>query len=225
MQIQTTQGAGLRGIRALVYGKAGIGKTFLSTTCQAPFIIATEPGLLSLRRYNIPYVRATTVSELIAVAEWIAKDPQAQQFKTFFIDSLSETLEILLASERLRVGQKEPRKAYNELVIAAVDLLRRFMDIPGPNFIFTAKEDYSQDDAGAMMYRAKFPGKAMGVEAPYFFDEVWQLHLYRAADGKDYRALRCHPTNQHEAKDRSGALDPIEPANLEHIFNKINGQG
>lgn len=223
-QIYSTQGfAASQGVKALVYAKAGMGKTYLATTCDRPFVIATEPGLLSLRKYNIPFTQATTVAELHAIADWIRISPNARQFKTFIIDSMSEVLEILLAAERIRVGQKEPRKAYNELLIAALELIRKFRDISGPNVIFLAKEEYSQDENGAMMFRPKFPGRAMGIEAPYFFDEVWQLHLYRHTDGKDYRVFRCHPTNQHEAKDRSGALEAMEPAHLDQVFAKING--
>ena len=222
--IRSTQGQGkAHGIKACVYGKAGMGKTFLATTCEAPMVIMTEPGLLSLRRYNIPFIEARTVSDLHKVADWMAGSREARKFNTFFLDSLSETVEIVLAAERLRVGMKEPRKAYNELLIISLDLIRRFRDLVGPNVIFTAKQEYSQDDTGAIMYRPKFPGQQLGIDAPYFFDELWQLHLHTHANGVTERAFRCHPTNQFEAKDRSGSLDPVEQANLTYIFNKING--
>lgn len=221
MQIYSTNQWISQGVKALVYGKSGIGKTYLATTCDAPFVIMTEPGLLSLRKYNFPFVPAYTVAELHAVADWMAGSAEARQFGTFFLDSISETLEIILAAERLRVGAKEPRRAYNELLILALELMKKFRDIQGFNVIFTAKEEYSQDEAGLMMFRPKFPGRQVGIEAPYFFDEVWQLHMYKHTDGKEYRALRCHPTNQHEAKDRSGALAPVEPADLRTVFDKI----
>jgi hypothetical protein len=224
--IYTTQGfAQSQGVKALVYAKAGMGKTFLATTCDRPFVIATEPGLLSLRKYNIPFTQATTLAQLHAVADWIASgDQTARMFSTFFIDSMSEVLEIVLAEEMRKVGAKEPRRAYNELLKSALELIRKFRDLSGPNVIFLAKEEYSQDDNNAMMYRPKFPGRQMGIEAPYFFDEVWQLHLYRHTDGRDYRVFRCHPTNQHEAKDRSGALDAMESANLRDVFAKIEAK-
>lgn len=222
-QIFTTQGAAAKqGTKCLVYGRAGMGKTYLATTIDRPFIISTEPGLLSLNRFNIPYAKASSLAELHAFADWIARAPEAKHFGTFFIDSVSEVLEIILTQEKIRVGQKEPRKAYNELLGLALDLIRKFRDIVGFNVVFIAKEEYSQDENGAMMFRPKFPGKQVGIEAPYFFDEVWQLHLMRHTDGKDYRVLRCHPTNQHEAKDRSGTLEAVEPANLTYIFDKIN---
>lgn len=223
VQVYSTSNIGQQqGIKALVYSKAGVGKTFLATTVSNPFIVMTEPGLLSVRRYGIPFTPATTVKQLMDVAAWIANSREARNYNCFFVDSLTEVLQILLAAEMIRVGQKEPRKAYNELLTQALELIRLYRDIAGPNIIFTAKEEFSQDDTGALMYRPKFPGKAMGIEAPYFFDEVWQLFLYKHTDGNEYRAFRCHPTNQHEAKDRSGALSPVEPANLSHIFAKIN---
>ena len=65
------------------------------------------------------------------------------------------------------------------------------------------------------------PGSRLGTELPYLFDEVFQLRIGKQSDGKEYRFLRTRPDIQNEAKDRSGALDEMEPPDLNHIFGKI----
>lgn len=216
----------MQGFRGLIYGRAGAGKTFLSTTCAAPLIIATEPGLLSVRRYNIPFIGCNSVQMLRDVAKWLATSHEAQAYQNVFLDTLSETLEIILAEERIRVGQKEPRKAYNELLTLALEIIRLYRDLQTHhNVMFLAKQERVQDgDSGMMLYQPKFPGKAVGVEAPYFFDFVF--HLSREMNhttGQEERWFRTQLDNQYEAKDRSGMLLPKEPAYLDYIFRKIMG--
>lgn len=50
------QAALVHGVKCIVYGRAGIGKTMLVATAPAPFLISAESGLLSLREQNITKV-------------------------------------------------------------------------------------------------------------------------------------------------------------------------
>ena len=62
VKIHSTKDAATHGIKLLIYGQAGSGKTSLAATCPGnPIIISAEAGLLSLKAFDIP---ATTVQSL-----------------------------------------------------------------------------------------------------------------------------------------------------------------
>lgn len=225
VQIQHTNQVGsLPGIKGLFYGGAGSGKTFLATTARSCFVVATEPGLRTLQRYAIPFTYADTIPKLNDVARWIAQSYEARQYETFLFDSLSEIFEMILAKERPLAG-REPRKAYGELAIQAVDLIKLYRDIPGPNIIFTAKLARDKDEiSGGYLYQPRFPGKETGQNAPYLFDFVFNIYRNEDPTTKEVSHLvRTKPTNQWEAKDRSGLLAAVEYAHLQYLFDKING--
>jgi hypothetical protein len=220
IQIQSTQNVGVNGIKSLIYGPPGSGKTVLCSTAPAPIIISAESGLLSLRKMNLPFIEIKTMGQLIEVYNWCLQSNEARQFYTICIDSISEIMEVLLTSEKQKT--KDPRKAYGELADQGVGIARAFRDLPGRSVVILAKEEYDKDDTtGMMMYGPMLPGKKLGPQLPYFFDEVFQLVVGKDAAGNSMRALRTRMTMQHTAKDRSGSLNEWEEANLQKIFTKI----
>jgi hypothetical protein len=67
------------------------------------------------------------------------------------------------------------------------------------------------------------PGSKLGPQLPYLFDEVFRLGINKTPQGEQYRFLQTQPDLQCDAKDRSGALDPIEQPDLNHVITKILG--
>jgi hypothetical protein len=67
------------------------------------------------------------------------------------------------------------------------------------------------------------PGAKLGNKLPYFFDEVFRLAVGQTPQGEKYRFLQTQPDLQYEAKDRSGALAPVETPVLSAVFAKILG--
>ena len=56
LRILSTEGYGRdAGVKVLVYGAPGAGKTRLCATAPKPFILSAESGLLSLRKEKLPY--------------------------------------------------------------------------------------------------------------------------------------------------------------------------
>ena len=64
INLKSTRGAASDGVKVLVYGQAGSGKTSLIGTLPAPIIISAEAGLLSLADLDIPYIEITDMASL-----------------------------------------------------------------------------------------------------------------------------------------------------------------
>lgn len=222
MKLMSTYGIGAaNGVKMLVYGKAGRGKTTLCATCPSPVIFSAESGLLALSAYQLPYVEIRTVKDLTDAFDWARDSREARQFQTLCLDSLSEIAEVVLSNAKGQV--KDPRQAYGELIEKMTMTIRAFRDLPGYHVYMSAKQEMVKDDlSGVTMNMPSMPGSKLEQQLPYFFDEVFQLDI-----GKDpttqqsYRYLRTQPDFSNDAKDRSGRLDPIEYPDLGNIIKKI----
>lgn len=219
VKIISTRQAAVNGVKILVYGRPGVGKTCLCATAPRPIILSAESGLLSLRHWDIPVVEINTVEDLMQAAEYLT-GPAGAQYDTICLDSISEIAEVVLVNARKTV--KDPRQAFGELILQMQNCIRYFRDLPRFNVYFAAKQEYTKDEHGAFRYMPSMPGQKLSPALPYFFDEVFNLNIGTdTKTGATYRYLRTAPDLQYEAKDRSGTLDTFEPANLTHIFNKI----
>jgi phage nucleotide-binding protein len=221
IQIKNTAEVGVNGIKAVVYGPAGSGKTTLCGTAPNPIILSAESGLLSLRGQELPYIEIDSHEALVEVYDWVMESKESKQFDTICLDSLSEIGEVVLAD--LKKRHKDPRQAYGEVQEQMLELIRNFRDMPGRNVYFACKEEDTKDGTtGAINYRPMMPGTKLPNQVPYFFDEVFQMYVYTDPQTKEEtRALRTRGDNKYVAKDRSGSLDMWEPPDLTHIFNKI----
>jgi len=225
------------GVKALIYGPAGMGKTMLSATAPSPLLISAEAGTLSLKRKNIervygptglpytvdyPVLVVKTLQDLADIYYWCAGSHEAKNFQTICLDSLSEIAEQILANAKPQV--KDPRQAYAAMMDQMGTFVRSYRDLPGFNVYMSAKMEPHKDEmSGITKYLPSMPGQKLGPQLPYFFDEVFRLGVGKTPDGQDYRFLQTQPCMQYEAKDRSGSLAEIEYPHLTSIFNKING--
>lgn len=208
------------GIKVLVYGRAGHGKTVLCSTAPRPIIISAEAGLLSLAHHNIPVAEVSSIEDVRAMYAWATQSPEAKDFDTICLDSISEIAEKLLNAEKKKF--KDPRQAYGQLIEQMTDLVRGFRDLRGHHVYFSAKQERTKDEVtGVHSYVPSTPGQQLGPSLPYFFDEVFCLRIGRAADNSNFRYLQTQPDFQYDCKDRSGTLDAMEPPDLTAIFNKM----
>ena len=222
IELRNTAGFANSGVKVLVFGQAGAGKTRLIHTLPAPVILSTEGGLLSLRDFDLPYIQIDNIAELQEAYTWLTESEEAKQFQSVALDSISEIAEVVLSSEKR--SAKDPRQAYGSMADQMADLIRAFRDLPGRHVYFSAKLEKTQDEMGRLLYGPSMPGNKVGQALPYFFDEVLALRQERDADGTLVRALMCEGDGTWVAKDRSGRLQAWEAPDLGAIIAKISGE-
>jgi hypothetical protein len=209
------------GIKTLVHGPAGAGKTTLcSTTGGKPVIISAESGLLSLRHHEIPVIEVSTFADVHDSYRFLIESAEAKDFDWVCVDSISEIAEVCLATEKKL--HRDPRAAYGALQDQMFSLIRAFRDLSGRNVYMSCKQQRVSDEiSGLQLYGPSLPGNKLGQGISYFFDEVFALRVEKDTDGKPTRWLQTGRDSQYEAKDRAGCLDMFEPPNLAAIAAKI----
>jgi hypothetical protein len=209
------------GLKIILYGPAGSGKTrTCATTGEPTLIISAEGGLLSIK--DAP--KNITVAEIHSRADFeeVLKYLETEGPPPWVcIDSISEIAEIVLAEE-LQIHKKMQMKAYGELGIVVTALVKAFRDLPC-NVVMTCKQARSKDDSqGQMLYEPGMPGQKLSAALPHYFDIVAAMRVFKRDDVLTHW-MQCNRDEQFEAKDRSGRLELFETPNLAEIKLKIEG--
>ena len=221
INLRSTGSLSANGVKMLVYGNAGVGKTSLIPTLPNPVVLSAEGGLLSIQGADVPFIEINSMATLMEAYTWLTKSEESKQFESVALDSISEIGEVVLAEELKR--NKDGRAAYGELNTVMASMIRAFRDLPNKHVYFTAKCDKSQDETGRMLFAPSMPGKSLSMQIPYFFDLLLALRVEKDAEGLSQRALMCDSDGIWQAKDRSGKLDGWEAPDLGAIINKIGG--
>ena len=232
--VKTSEAGHEHGLKILVHGPAGSGKTRLAATTgdlEHTLILSAEAGLLSLRGEDIDAVNVTSIGSLREALVYIKRGLRGEKledgstpkrYRWVMVDSVSEIAETLLA-EGLKTAD-DPRRAYGEMADAVFKVVRALRDLSGVNVVMTAKQARIQDE-GRLIYAPMFPGKQIEANISYLFDEVFAMRMAPGKDGEPVRYLQCVGDGYYEAKDRSGALRVNEPADLARIADKIFATG
>lgn len=221
INVKTTGSLSANGVKVLVYGQAGAGKTSLIKTLPSPIVLSAEGGLLSVQNADLPFIEITSMTELMEAYKWLTESDDAKAYKSVALDSISEIAEVVLNAEKK--ATKDPRQAYGAMQEQMADIIRAFRDLPGRHVYMSAKLEKTQDEMGRVLYAPSMPGNKTGQALPYFFDEVLALRVEKDGDGNTQRALMCDSDGLWLAKDRSGKLDMWEAPDLGAIIAKMQG--
>jgi hypothetical protein len=222
IKVHSTKDVTVNGVKMMVYGASGVGKTVLTTTCPNPIIISAEKGLLSLSDFDYPYIEVKTLDSMDAAYKYC----RTSEYTTIIIDSISEIATAILAGHKReliaesKTGKIDARQAYGKLAESVGNLIRNFRDIDGKHVLFIAKERRMVDeDANTFWFEAYLPGQVLPFDTPFLVDEVFSMQI----DRKGERFLQTQPDRKRTCKDRSGKLDISEKPHIGRIIDKITG--
>lgn len=219
INVKTTGSLAANGVKVLVYGQAGAGKTSLVKTLPKPIVLSAEGGLLSIQDADLPFIEISDMDTLKEAYTWLAESEEAKQYQSVALDSISEIAEVVLNTEKK--ATKDPRQAYGAMQEQMADIIRAFRDLPGRHVYMSAKLEKTQDEMGRVLYAPSMPGNKTGQALPYFFDEVLALRVEKDGEGVTHRALMCDSDGLWLAKDRSGKLEAWEAPDLGAVIAKI----
>jgi phage nucleotide-binding protein len=222
INVKSTGSLAANGVKVLVYGQAGAGKTSLIKSLPSPIVLSAEGGLLSIQDADLPFIEIASMEDLREAYEWLTSSDDAKAYQSVALDSISEIAEVCLNHEK-KVN-KDPRAAYGAMQEQMADIIRAFRDLPGRHVYMSAKLEKTQDEMGRVLYAPSMPGNKTGQALPYFFDEVLALRVEKDGEGATQRALMCDSDGLWLAKDRSGKLDAWETPDLSAIIAKIGAR-
>ena len=170
INVRTTGSLAANGVKMLVYGQAGAGKTSLIKTLPSPIVLSAEGGLLSIKDADLPYIEISDMDTLKEAYAWLTSSDEAKAYQSVALDSISEIAEVVLNAEKK--ATKDQRQAYGAMQEQMADIIRAFRDLPGRHVYMSAKLEKTQDELGRVLYSPSMPGNKTGQSLPYFFDEV-----------------------------------------------------
>jgi len=236
MKIQTTNSVTENKIKVGVYGNSGVGKTTAIGTLVAhgfrPLIFNAESGLLPLSKLSIDYIDVTKdengnalqkhekLTRVMQGYQYVLTEEAKKKYDTLVIDSLTEFSSIMFDAIRKEYpDNKDNLVAYGLLAQKMKDFLRAMRDIPNYHVVFICLSKVEKDQDGRRFAAVDMIG-SISDKLAGFLDEF----LYLRVNDKEEREFICSSTGSILAKDRSGKLDKIEPADLGKVFNKILGK-
>lgn len=214
------------GIKMIVYGGAGTGKTRnCAITSPKPVLVAVENGLLSIQKEQIPIVDCrgeNCLQNFESFVQW-AKSAEAKQFDTIIIDSWSE-----LATQLLRVEiakAKDGRQAYGIMADKMMNWAYQLVNQIPHNVIFICKQECGSNN-GQPYHQPSLEGKKLYTEFTHLIDVILRFQSKRfVINNKAQEYMVASTKNQPDyiARDRSGTLFDDEPQDIGAIINKIRG--
>lgn len=211
------------GVKAIVYGPAGSGKTPLINTAPRPVLLACEPGLLSMRGSTVPTFIGATAKSIDEFFDWLFSSAEVKNFDTIAIDSLSQLCEIYL-EEALSGKSKGGNRvhglaAYGAMATDVLKHIERLYFLQQKHAYLIAKLDSVQGTV-ANYARPYYPGRQLPVMMPHKYDQILHLDIHNVPGVGQVRSFQCQGTIDVMARDRTGQLSMFEEPDFGKLVAK-----
>lgn len=213
------------GVKAIIYGPAGTGKTPILNTAPRPVLLATEAGLLSMRGSNIPTYEAYTPQRVDEFFKWFFNSTETKNFDTLGIDSGSQMADIYLNAAMTGTSKggnkKHGLQAYGDMATDTMAHLRTLYYTRYKHVYLICKEEIADVDYQSLR-RPYFPGKVLPIDVPHLYDFIIRLAKVQDIQNNpgEHLAFRCVGTMNILARNRTGNLNEYEPPHFGNLVTK-----
>lgn len=228
MDIRDLKAAGdhalMFGVKALIYGAAGTGKTPLLNTAPRPILLATEPGLLSMRGSTIPTYEAYTPQRIDDFFKWFFLSAETKNFDTLGIDSASQIADIYLnaalSGKSSSGNKKHGLAAYGEMADSTMEHLRTLFYAKEKHTYVICKEEIADVDYQSLR-RPYFPGKVLPIQVPHLYDFIIRLTKTNVPNMVgEQLTFQCMGNMNVLARNRTGNLNEFEEPHFGRLVLK-----
>ena len=211
------------GVKAIVFGPAGTGKTPILNTAPRPVLLATEAGLLSMRGSNIPTYAAFTSKAIDEFFSWFFNSSETKNFDTLGIDSGSQIADIYLNAALQGTSKQGNKKhgmaAYGEMATNTMEHLRTLYYTRYKHVYMICKEEIADVDYQTLR-RPYFPGKVLPIDVPHLYDFILRLAKANVPGAGETLAFQCVGNMNVLARNRTGNLNEYEPPHFGNLVAK-----
>ncbi len=212
------------GVKALIFGPAGTGKTPILNTAPRPVLLATEAGLLSMRGSKIPTYEAYTSQRIDEFFKWFFNSTETKNFDTLGIDSGSQTADVYLNAALSGTSKSGNKKhgmaAYGEMATNTMEHFRTLYYTRYKHVYMVCKEEIADVEFQSLR-RPYFPGKVLPVDVPHLYDFILRLAKSNVPGfNGETLAFQCNGNMNVLARNRTGNLNDFEPPDFGLLVQK-----
>ncbi len=201
------------GAKCIIYGGPGTGKTPIVSSAPRPVLLATEPGLLSMKNSTVPTWVAPTKARIDEFMKWFEHSSESKNFDTLAIDSTSQMCDIALDESTSKHGLAQ----YGDMAEYVMLYLKRLYYTKEKHLYLIAKEELTSDGKR----RPSFPGRYLPTAIPHLYDGILRLARVPIPNIGEQLAFQCNPSIDVIARNRTGTLADFEPADFGKLVRKM----
>ncbi len=230
MQILHTKDIKDPKVDALVYGRAGTGKTLLGSTFPKPIFVDTDNGLLSLRKKDVSFIschRQDPATWWNAVREATKLALDSADHDSIIIDSFPLVCEAMLGS--ICSQNRKPKPTFDEWVGLwnGTQEYIAMVRASSKNSLFICGEQFERDEnSGKVWCLPSLQGQAR-TKVDHLFDEIYHAEAAMVTGKPAKYSLLIRPDGISTAKSRAlpatSEINSIEP-HFMNIKNLISGK-
>lgn len=211
------------GVKAIVYGPAGTGKTPLVNTAPRPLLLSIEPGLLSMRGSKVPTFEAHTSFRIDEFFKWFFNSTETKNFDTLAVDSGSYMADVYLQAALKGTSKAGNKKhgmaAYGDMATDTMEHLRTLFYTKEKHIYLICKEEIADVEYQSVR-RPYFPGKVLNIDVPFLYDFIIRVAKTNVPNIGETLAFQCNGTMNVIARNRTGNLNDFEEPHFGKLVQK-----